>query len=217
MTRRGLISGCCAILFVLATASFVWSQEVVDRIVARVENDVILLSDLQALQRYQQLVDGKSESESAILDRLIDQWIVRSEAELSQFPKPKESEIDREVLRVEKSFASPKEYEARKKQSGLNDAEVRKIVVSQLYLSDYLDSRFRPSAQVDEKAIEDFYQNKVVPTAKEHGQAPPTLDAARDVIQEALVQTGIDEQADRWLKESRERLHIQKFLDEGKK
>ncbi len=215
--RRGLILAGCAIFFWLATPTFVKAQEVVDRIVARVENDIILLSDVQELQRYQELVDGKSESGSAILDRLIDQWIVRSEANLSQFPQPNESEIDRGVSRVEKSFASPAEYEDRKKQSGLTDAEVRKIVASQLYLSNYLDSRFRPSAQVDEKAIEDFYQNKVIPTAKERGQTPPTLDASREVIQEALIQSNITDQADRWLKESRDRLHIQKFLDEGAK
>jgi parvulin-like peptidyl-prolyl isomerase len=201
----------------ISAASFLAGQEVVDRIVARVENGIILLSDVQELQRYQQLVEGKSESENAILDRLIDQWIVRSEAELSQFPQPSESEIDRGVLRVEKSFASPGEFETREKQSGLNDAEIRKMVASQLYLSNYLDSRFRPSAQIDEKAIEEFYRNKVLPTAKERGQPPPTLEAAHDVIQEALVQDSINEQADRWLKESRERLHVQKFLEEGTK
>lgn len=204
-------------LLVLAAAMLAKAQEVVDRIVARVDNDIILLSDVHELQRYQQLVDGKSESDSAVLDRLIDQWIVRSEADLSQFPQPKESEIDRGVRRVENSFASPQEYEERKKQSGLNDAEIRRMVASQLYLSNYLDSRFRPSAQIDEKAIEDFYQNAVLPRAKERGQQPPTLDASRDIIQEALVQSDINEQADRWLKESRDRLHIQKFLEEGGK
>ena len=188
-----------------------------DRIVARVENDIVLRSDVQELKEYQELVDGKSESESALLDRLIDQWIVRSEAELSRFPEPKNEEIDTGVARVVKSFASAEEYEARKKQSGLNDAEVRKIVAAQLYLSNYLDSRFRPSAQIDEKAIEDFYQNAVVPRAKARGQEPPTLDASRDIIQEALVQNDINEQADRWLKESRARLHVQKFSEAGAK
>ena len=205
-------------LFLLpGTASFLAGQEVVDRIVARVENDIILLSDVKELREYQELVDGKSESQSAILDRLIDQWIVRSEAELAQFPQPNDSEIDRGVSRVVKSFTSPEEYEARKKQSGLSDAEVRKIVAAQLYLSNYLDSRFRPSAQIDEKAIEDFYQNKVVPRAKARGQEPPSLDAARDIIQEALVQSDINEQADRWLKESRARLHVEKYLEDGAK
>src|SRR5580658_5282628 len=215
--RRGSILGCCSLLFVLATASFLRAQEVVDRIVARVENDIILLSDVRELKEYQELVNGKSESESAIVDRLIDQWIVRSEAQLSRFPEPKEEEIDREVSRVVKSFSSAEEYEARKKQSGLSDAEIRKIVAAQLYLSNYLDSRFRPSVQIDEKAIEAFYQNAVVPRAKARGQEPPTLDASRDIIQDALVQSDITEQADRWLKESRDRLHVQKYLEEGTK
>lgn len=204
-------------LFVLATASFLRSQEVVDRIVARVENDIILLSDVRELKEYQELLDGKSESESALVDRLIDQWIVRSEAQLSRFPEPKDEEIDREVSRVVKSFSSPAEYEARRKQSGLSDAEVRKIVATQLYLSNYLDSRFRPSVQIDEKAVEDFYQNAVVPRAKARGQEPPTLDASRDIIQDALVQSDITAQADRWLKETRDRLHVQKYLEEGAK
>jgi hypothetical protein len=43
------------------------------------------------------------------------------------------------------------------------------------------------------------------------------LEAAREAIEEALVQSGINEQADRWLKESRVRLHIEKLLDEGAK
>ena len=215
--RRGRIAGTCAVFFALIAGAFLSAQEVVDRIVARVENDIILQSDVRELKEYQELVDGKSESDGAILDRLIDQWIVRSEAELSQFPAPKEPEIDQGVSRVVKSFASPEEYEARKKQSGLSDAEVRKLVTAQLYLSDYLDSRFRPSAQIDEKAIEKFYENEVVPRAKAHGQAPPTLDASRDIIQEALVESDINDQADRWLKESRARLHIQKYLDEGAK
>jgi hypothetical protein len=204
-------------LFLLVTVSFVKAQEVVDRIVARVENDIILLSDVQELKEYQELLDGKSESESALVDRLIDQWIVRSEAQLSRFPEPKDEEIGREVSRVVKSFSSAEEYETRKKQSGLSDAEVRKIVASQLYLSSYLDSRFRPSVQIDEKAIEDFYQNAVVPRAKARGQDPPTLDASRDIIQDALVQSDISEQADRWLKETRDRLHVQKYLEEGAK
>jgi peptidyl-prolyl cis-trans isomerase SurA len=215
--RRGLRLGCCALLFALAAAPLVKGQEVVDRIVARVENDIILQSDVQELKQYQQLVDGKSESDGAILDRLIDQWIVKSEAQLSRFPEPKDAEIEQGMSRVVKSFDSAEEYEARKRQAGLNDSTVRKLTVAQLYLSSYLDSRFRPSVRIDEKAIVDFYQNAVVPRAKARGQEAPTLEASRDIIREALVQSDINEQADRWLKESRTHLHVQKFLAEGAK
>jgi parvulin-like peptidyl-prolyl isomerase len=193
------------------------AQEVVDRIVARVENDVILLSDVRALSRYQQFLDGKSEADAQILDRLIDQWIVRTEADASHSPHPSDADTDRGLARVRNSFGSEQEYEARKKQAGLTDQDVRTMVASQVYLSNYLDSRFRSAVQIDPKTVEDFYASEVVPRTKARGQEPPTLDAARDSIQEALIQDGINQQADKWLKESRLRLHIEKFLEEGAK
>jgi len=202
---------------IAAASRWLAAQEVVDRIVARVENDVILLSDVRALSRYQQFLDGKSESDARVLDRLIDQWIVRTEADVSRSPRPSEADIDRDLSRVRNSFDSEQEYEARRKQAGLNEQDVRAMVASQLYLSNYLDSRFRPAVQIDPKQIEDFYQTAVVPRAKARGQDPPTLDAARDTIQEALIQNGINQQAEQWLKESRLRLHVEKFVSEAAK
>lgn len=215
--RRHAIFRFLAATVLIAAGESLAAQEVVDRIVARVENDVILLSDIRALSRYQHLLDGKSETDAQILDRLIDQWIVRSEADVSRSPHPSEPDIDRGLARVRDSFASEQEYEARKKQAELSDQDIRAMVASQLYLSNYLDSRFRSSVQIDSKAIEDFYRSSVVPRAKARGQEPPSLEAARDVIQEALVQDGINQQADQWLKESRLRLHIEKLLQEGTK
>ena len=203
-------------LLALAATS-VRSQELLDQIAARVESDVILLSEVRTLSRYQMLVDGKAESDAAILDRLIDQWIVRNEADTARFPHPADMEIAHGVEHLQASFASPEEYEARKKQSGLNDKEIQRMVAQQLYLSNYLDSRFRPAVQVDAKQVEDFYQQAVVPRAKARNQAPPPLDDSREYIQEALMQRGINEQAEVWLKESRARLHVQKFLKENGK
>jgi hypothetical protein len=206
-----------AAVLVAKAAGLIGAQEIVDRIVARVENDIILLSDVRALSRYQQFLDGKSETDSQILDRLIDQWIVRTEADVSHFRQPSEADINRSLERLRKSFASTEEYEARKKQAGLSDAEIREMAAAQLYLSNYLDSRFRPGVQLDPKTIEDFYEKSVVPRAKARGQEPPPLDDARELIQEALVQRGINDQADQWLIESKARLHIEKFLEETAK
>jgi hypothetical protein len=206
-----------AVVVAIAAGGYIGAQEILDRVVARVENDIILLSDVQALSRYQQLVEGKSETPGQILDRLIDQWTVQTEAEVARFPHPSDTDIDRGLSRLQKSFASTEEYEARKKEIGLDDSEIRRIIGTQLYLSNYLDSRFRPSVQIDPKAIEDFYQSAVLPVAKARGQEPPSLEAARDSIQEALIQQKINEQADRWLKESRLRLHIEKLLEESAK
>jgi hypothetical protein len=193
------------------------AQEVIDRIVARVENEVILLSDIAQLAEYQIFVDGKAESDDQILERLIDQWIVRTEAAAARFPQPSDQDVQRSLARLKRSFSSPEAFEERKKQSGLMDDEILRQLKSQLYLSNYLDSRFRASIQIDDNAIAEFYKNRVVPRAESRGQTPPTLEAAHDFIQEALVQRAINEQADKWLKESRSRVRVENLLNENTK
>lgn len=200
---------------VLCASSCVFSQELIDRVVARIENDVILLSDVRLLSHYQLLVEGKAESEAEILDRLIDQWIVRSEANAARTPQPSDADIDRAVQRLVQGFSSEQDFDARRKLAGLTEADVRRVTADQLLLNSYLDSRFRPTVQVDEQAIQDFYKNALLPRAQARGTTPPTLNAAHDFIQEALIQRGINEQADRWLKESHARLRVTKMLEES--
>jgi hypothetical protein len=214
MRARIISAGFAVLAALLAVSGHSPAQELVDRVVAKVESDIILLSDVRELGRYQTFLDGKPQSDVDILNRLIDQWIVRSEATAARFPQPSESDVDRSIDRLKRSFSSDEEYEARKKQAGLTDEDVRQFMRARLFLSNYLDSRFRPVIQIDEKEIENFYKTRVVPRAESRGQTPPTLENARDFIQEALVQRAINEQADRWLKESRARVRVEILLDE---
>ena len=212
--KRVLICVClaaCATVMHRGVVAFS-QEEVVDRIVAKVEDDIILLSQVQLLEKYQTLMDEKHEPEDQIVKRLIDQWIVNREIQASRFPPPSEADIDRSMRRMERSFSSPEELRERERQLGLTSEDVRKIVTNQVYYSNYLDSRFRPTVQIDDAAIQKFYDDVVLPRAKRRGANPPTLENARDYIQEALVQRGINEQAERWLNESRSRLHIEIFL-----
>jgi parvulin-like peptidyl-prolyl isomerase len=205
-----------ALLLVFAATPSL-TQEVIDRIVARVDTDIILLSDVRELARYQLFVDGQSESDQQILDHLVDQWIVRNEARAALFPQPSDEEVKRSLERLKRSFSSPEEFEARQKQTGLTDEDIERMLRAQLYFSNYLDSRFRASIQIDEKDIEEFYKSRVVPRAESRGQQPPTLDAARGFIQEVLVQRAINAQSDRWLKESRARVRVDNLLNEDSK
>src|SRR5260370_13014996 len=109
-------------------------------------------------------------------ERLVDQWIVRTEANVSRCPQPSDAEIERSLERLRNSFTSTQEYEARRRQSGLNDAEIREMVAAQLYLTNNTDSRFRSGVQIDPTTIEDFYQKPPVPQPKPTGQAPPPRD-----------------------------------------
>lgn len=214
MRNRTIMAAFLALAAFVALPRHGVAQETVDRIVAKIESDIILMSDIRELSRYQTFLDGSSQSDEEILNRLIDQWIVRNEASAARFPQPSEEDVDRSIERLRRSFASADAYESRRKQAGLTDEEIRRFVRAQLFLSNYLDSRFRPVIQINDAEIEEFYKSRVVSRAESRGQTPPPLENARDFIQEALVQRAINDQADRWLKESRTRVRVESLLSE---
>jgi hypothetical protein len=196
----------------LTAASAGAAQQVVDRVAARIENDIILESEIRELGQYQQLLEGHAEPEAQRLDRLIDQWIVRTEAEVARFPKPTQTEIDAELERARKMFPSAEIFAQHLRDSGLADTSLRRIVGQQLHLTRYLDSRFRAAVQVEPSAIEVYYHDEFVSRLKKTGAGVPPLEDVRYQIREILVERGINEQASRWLGESRSRLHIEKEL-----
>ena len=82
------------------------SARVVDRIVARIEGDIILQSQVRELGAFQELIDGHAESDDKLLEELIEQWVVETEATASHFPQPAQSEVDRELARLKGQFAN---------------------------------------------------------------------------------------------------------------
>lgn len=209
MRRLLQVAGMLAALFAPGLAA---AQQVVDRIVARVEDDILCLSELRELGQFQQLAGGQSESDAKLLDRLVDQWIVRTEADGAHFPPPSDADVDRHIEHLRQQFASPQAFESRMREVGLSAAQLRRLVAQQLYLTRYLDYKFRPAVQIDPAEIEKYYRETLLPQLAARGEAPPALDAVEERIREVLVERGINALADRWLEESRAHLHIERNL-----
>ena len=91
---------------------------------------------------------------------------------------------------------------------GLTEPAIRRILSQQLFLSRFIDYRFRPAAQVDDKQIEAYYNEEFAPQLKAKNQAVPALDAVEDTIREVLVQRAISDRAAKWLDDTREHLKI---------
>jgi hypothetical protein len=183
--------------------------ETVDRIVARIEGDIILLSEVRELAAYQQLVDGHSQSQDELIGALIEQWVVRSEAQESHFPTPSDADIDAELSRIQANFPNPQAYRDRLAAVGLTRQGLRRIVEQQFYLERYLDYKFRPAVQIDDEAIAKYYQDELAVALRTRGQSPPPLDDVRDSIRELLVQRGINERANSWFEETKSRLQLE--------
>ena len=185
------------------------SGRVVDRIVARIESDIILQSQVRELGAFQQLIEGHAEADDRLRSELIEQWVVQTEASESHFPEPAQSEVDRELARLKSQFASPDTYSARLHELELSDTEVRQLLARQIYVERYLDYKFRPSVQIDPADIDAYYQKELLPELAKKNQPAPDRSDVEEQIRELLTQRKISELAAKWLDETKSRLKIE--------
>ncbi|MGD0957080.1 MAG: hypothetical protein ABR953_09650 [Candidatus Acidiferrales bacterium] len=181
--------------------------QVVDGVAARIEDDIITDSEVRELAAFQQLVDGRSKPRGELIRELADQWIVRGEADAAKYPQPSADDVERAYAQLAGQFSSAEEFKKRCAAAGLGEAAVRRILAQQLYLSRFLDYRFRPAAQVDQGQLQKYYDDEFAPQLK-GGQAVPPLEDVEDTIREVLVQRQINERAQQWLDNTRDRLKI---------
>jgi hypothetical protein len=184
------------------------NARLIDGVAARIEDDIITESEVRELAAFQQLVDGRAKPRAELIQELADQWIADSEARVAYYPEPSEDDVNLLLDQLRAKFSSPEQYQKRLAEVGLTEADVRGLVQKQLYLTRFLDYRFRPAAQVDQKQIEAYYNEQLVPQLKEQGQPVPPLEDVQDAIQEVLVQRVISERATAWLNETRARLKM---------
>jgi hypothetical protein len=185
------------------------STRMVDRIVARIEDDIILQSQVRELGAFQQLVEGRAESDDQLLTELIEQWVVNTEATASHFPPTAKSEVDRELERIRGQFASPEKYASRLNELGLTAAQVRETLTGQMFVERYIDYKFRPSVRVDPADIEAYYKNELLPELAKNNQPAPDRAAVEEKIRELLIQRGISNQTTKWLDDTKSRLKIE--------
>ncbi len=181
---------------------------VVDRIVATVEGDVITLSEVRELGAFQRLLGMAPSGETELRDHLIHQWIVSTEAAGARFPAPTAADVDGEVEKLVTTFPSLSAWQRRLHESGLTDAAMRRLLERRLLMLRYLDHKFRFLVQIEEAAIAAYYRETLAPELARRGQAAPPLDDVREEIREVLLQREVTRMAERWLADSRARLHI---------
>jgi hypothetical protein len=189
------------------------APRMIDAVAARIEDDVITESEVRELAAFQLLVDGRSKPREELIRELADQWIVEGEAKVAHYAAPSDQEVDRAFKQLAARFSSPAELAKRCAQVDLTQPDVRRLVSKQLYLSGFLDYRFRPAAQVDPKQIEAYYNNELVPKLKAQNQPVPGLEDVEDTIQEVLVEREISQRSAQWLDETRARLKIDVMPD----
>src|SRR5206468_448213 len=121
----------------------VGSAETIDRVLAVVAGQMILLSDVTAARDLGlQAIAGSGDPVRVVLDKLIDRELVLAEVDRYAPPEPEATAVDREVARVHQRFSSAQAFEAALERSGIDEKHLRETLRQDLRATAYLDQRF---------------------------------------------------------------------------
>jgi parvulin-like peptidyl-prolyl isomerase len=208
---------CALALCLLGLGGMVFS-EVIDRIVAVVNSNPVLQSDVESELRFRDLAAGRPASPSfsdeqkrAALERLIDRELVRQEMEHSAMPVPTEAQITAQVDEIRKQYPDSQNLAVWKSilaMHGVSEALLRQKIVEQIQTLSVAETRLRPLVQVDAESIQKYYQDEFLPQLRKSGAPDQPLPAVSARIKEILTERKMNEQIAGWLQSLRSQAEI---------
>ena len=187
--------------------------EVVDRMVATVNRQLITYSDLLwqlALQPDTPIDSPRSEDLNSALQLLINQRLFHGEADKLPHIQPKDEEVEAALAALIRRFPSQSEFYKRIERVGLTAEQLRETVRERVEIEKYLDFRFRSFTIVSPKEVADYYRDVYVPRLRQRSPARivPTLEEAQAEIERTLTESKIESDIEALLEDMRTRAEI---------
>lgn len=199
--------------------------EVVDRMVAVVNRQVVLQSQLEQAARIEFLLQGRGLDQldptemQAVLDRMIDQALLEQQIVNTPMLDPSQEEIAARIHEVRAQIPGATDdagWRSMLVSYGVTQEDVEKQITTQLRILRFIDLRFRSLAHVDRASIANYYTDKLLPELHKQGAPEPPLSQVSDKIEKILTEQRIDELLTSWLQTLRTQTHIQKMSADSK-
>jgi hypothetical protein len=204
-----------ALALIMALAPSSVAGQIVDRVVTSVNGHVILQSDWEqevAIEAFSNARDPDSftsAESNAALDRLIDQQLLREQVRPSQ-PAPAELVAARvaELRKLHPECATDEGWRATLQRYGLTQKSLEKRVGDQIQLMKLVEDHLQPSIQIDQRAVETYYHDQLLPDMKRAGSPAAPLTEVFGQIKDLLAERKMNELLSVWLANLRSGSHI---------
>lgn len=216
MWRRCLQIG----LMLLLAGNTVLAGDIIERVVATVNNRPILQSDWDEEVRYEAFVNHRPLSSltaadrKAALDRLIDQELLRQqikEDEEEGALKPSSPNVEKRLQEIRKQYEGAEKqslWQADLQRYGLSEADLARHVALQAQLERLIDVRLRPTVHISHSSIEAYYREQLLPELRKAGVKDVPLVEVSPKIEELLTQRRVNELLAAWLHDLRSQSDI---------
>jgi peptidyl-prolyl cis-trans isomerase SurA len=186
---------------------------VLDRVVAVINGDVLLESDVDEEMRFAALepfeVNNGMDTRQDAMRRLINRALI-----MQQMNEQQQFDINISDADVEKSLmdlrshlpecvkddcATPQGWNAFLRANDLSDQEVIEYWKERMTILRFIDLRFRSGISISQESIADYYAKSVVPVFGRQHQTAPALKNVSARIQEVLLQQQVNGMLQAWL------------------
>ena len=193
--------------------------ERLDRIVAVVDDDLILQSEIERALTFGLSDLGadpprqRDAVERRVLDQLIEQRLRFHEAERYDLAPVPAAEVERQIAEISRRFGGSEALDVQLAAAELDRDLLRERIRRQLRVLAFVDERLSARVFVAEEAVLEHYESVLVTDLVARGAAVPPLDAVRDEIRQLLEERALAEEVAQWTAELRRRARILDLLD----
>lgn len=207
-TAAALVLLASALFLIPAGSAAEVPAEVIDRIIATVNGHVILQSDWDEALCYEALLTNRTlaqitnDDRRAVLDRLIDQELLREQMKSADFAHATDAEVAGRVAEARTLYpqaASAQGWESLLAQFHLTEKDLLAHLRQEIDVLRLVDARLRPAVEIDSKSVEAYYRDQFVPKLKQSGASAVPLADVSGKIRELLTQQKVSELLVSWL------------------
>jgi parvulin-like peptidyl-prolyl isomerase len=189
-----------ALITIALTLSFpfVIHSDIIDRIAAIVNDDVVTESEVSAMEKLQLNVSGMPKAESALMDRINHHLLIQ---QIQRQPPPTVTpEMIRDTVEsFTREHGGGEELLVFLNSIGMNYEDFENEVREQLSIREFINLRFRPFVNVKIEEAEDYYNNVYKPEFEAEGKTAPRFAESFETIQSVLASSRVLERTKEWL------------------
>ena len=194
---------------------------VLDRVVAVVNGDVILESDIDEERRFEEIQPFRSVQDSTrakIIERLVDRELILQQAALLPEDQVSDTALDQQLAKLRKDIpACKQQYHCDSDEGwakflgdhGFTVEEFRSRWRQRMQLLKFIEVRFSNGISVSDDEVKTYYERTMLPEYARRKVTPPPLDTIKQRIEEVLVQQQVSALLEDWLKSLRAQGSVQ--------
>lgn len=195
----------------------VQKPELKDRVMAVVDEDPILASELErviALGLAQPLPGEADEAfRRRILDGLIEERLRFHEIDRFGFEQVPVDLIEKNVAEIRKRFPTEEAFRQTLRGLGMTQQALRQLVARQLMVLTHVEEQLGPRVFVGLDDITAYHRDVLTPEMQKRGQPVPPVDEVRDQIRAVLKEQRLNQELDKWTEELRRQADIHVYFD----